>query len=85
MLISGEAGIGKSRLVAELKRAVGEAWHLCEGRCFEQDRALPYALLMELTNATVINPANEPAASLLTEQDKRKFFDAMAETLLPSQ
>ena len=33
--------------------------------------------------AMVVNPANEPAASLPTEQDKRKFFDAMTDTLLP--
>ena len=50
VLISGEAGIGKSRLVAETKNyahssGVQTAFQLAysEERCFETDRALSYA------------------------------------------
>jgi predicted ATPase/DNA-binding CsgD family transcriptional regulator len=51
-LISGEAGIGKSRLVAEvaaLATARGARW--LRGRCFEQDRSLPYTLLADVLRA----------------------------------
>ncbi|HEX7103465.1 MAG TPA: AAA family ATPase [Nitrolancea sp.] len=49
LFISGEAGIGKSRLVAEMRRwAVSEQITWLEGRCFEPDRSLPYALLLDL-------------------------------------
>jgi predicted ATPase len=45
-LIAGEAGIGKSRLVAELKpAAIAQGLTILQGRCFEPDRVLPYAPL----------------------------------------
>ena len=44
ILIAGEAGIGKSRLVAELcSRALAEKFLVWEGHCFEQDNSFPYA------------------------------------------
>jgi len=48
--VSGEPGIGKSRLVAEAK-AYAEALDflvLLEGHCFQTDRAFPYAPLLDL-------------------------------------
>jgi DNA-binding CsgD family transcriptional regulator len=51
-LIVGEAGIGKSRLVAETRaRAVEHGFAIFQGRCFEPDRALPYAPLLDLLRA----------------------------------
>jgi DNA-binding NarL/FixJ family response regulator len=48
-LIAGEAGIGKSRLVAEIKARAGLlGGQIVQGRCFEQERALPYAPLIDL-------------------------------------
>ncbi len=48
-LISGEAGVGKSRLAAEVKRSVREyGFQLIEGQCFEADQSYPYALVLEL-------------------------------------
>src|SRR5581483_7696158 len=49
LLIAGEAGIGKSRLVGEgrdLARRLGLP--LLEGRCFEADSGLPYAPIVDL-------------------------------------
>jgi predicted ATPase len=44
ILIGGEVGIGKSRLVAELRtRATAERWTILEGHCCEQDISFPYA------------------------------------------
>lgn len=51
-LIRGEAGVGKSRLVAEARaHAVDKGFQILQGRCFEQDRALPYAPLLDLLRA----------------------------------
>ncbi len=48
-LIEGEAGIGKSRLVAEAKtRVTALDWLILHGSCFEHDSALPYGPLLDL-------------------------------------
>ncbi|HEX2696217.1 MAG TPA: AAA family ATPase, partial [Anaerolineales bacterium] len=48
-LISGEAGIGKSRLVLEAIQHASELdLQVLKGNCFETDRALPYAPLLDL-------------------------------------
>jgi predicted ATPase len=49
VLVSGEAGIGKSRLIAEIRtQAANCGFTTLTGRCFEQDRAYPYASLIEI-------------------------------------
>jgi DNA-binding CsgD family transcriptional regulator/Flp pilus assembly protein TadD len=49
ILISGEAGIGKSRLVAEAKTvATAQNFLLLEGHCFQGDNLFPYAPLLDL-------------------------------------
>ena len=54
LLISGEAGIGKSRLVREARSlADHRGIHVVEGRCFEADRALPFAPALHILRALV--------------------------------
>jgi DNA-binding CsgD family transcriptional regulator len=54
VLVAGEAGIGKSRLVAEAKLRAGEAGLVVlQGNSFEPDRALPYAPLREMLREVV--------------------------------
>jgi DNA-binding CsgD family transcriptional regulator/tetratricopeptide (TPR) repeat protein len=49
VVISGEAGIGKSRLTAELKaQAAAQGFAILQGHCFEPDRTLPYAPFLDL-------------------------------------
>jgi len=49
VLLAGEAGIGKSRLVAEAKaRADAQGLSTLDGRCFEPDRTLSYAPLLDV-------------------------------------
>src|SRR5689334_17400884 len=60
LLVSGEAGIGKSRIVravTEQARAMGFA--VVQGACFEADRAMPYAPILDLvrTLAATTSPA----------------------------
>ncbi len=51
-LISGEAGIGKSRLVAETKTyAANQGFLLLQGNCFQADRAFPYAPILDLLHS----------------------------------
>src|SRR5215470_4638039 len=48
-LISGEAGIGKTRLVHELAGlAQAQGWALLDAHCFPQDRLCPYAPFLDL-------------------------------------
>jgi tetratricopeptide (TPR) repeat protein/energy-coupling factor transporter ATP-binding protein EcfA2 len=55
ILVSGEAGIGKSRLVAEVQAHANQAGaRVLQGHCFEPDRTLPYAPLQDLLPALPI-------------------------------
>ncbi len=64
VLISGEAGIGKSRLVAELKRrAAHDGFLTLEGHCFEPDRSFPYAPFLDLLHGFLANRSPEATSS----------------------
>ena len=52
VLLAGEAGIGKSRLAAEVgDYAATCGFHIVAGHCCEQDEALPYAPFYEVLDA----------------------------------
>ena len=49
VFISGEAGIGKSRLISEIRAmATNMDYTALSGRCFEQDLSFPYAPWVEI-------------------------------------
>jgi tetratricopeptide (TPR) repeat protein/DNA-binding CsgD family transcriptional regulator len=53
ILLSGEAGIGKSRLAAQGKRQASEQGFLVlQGTCFPTDRSAPYAPLLDLLSSS---------------------------------
>ena len=63
--VSGEAGIGKSRLVAEVKtRAASEGFLVLQGACFQMDSSYPYAPLLDMlrTSAATTPLAGTPDA-----------------------
>ena len=73
-LISGEAGIGKSRLVKEAKARAPEGTTILEGNCFQTESALPYAPFLDLYrnffaahSREEIAPAMESAAPQLVK------------------
>lgn len=67
-LISGEAGIGKSRLVAEARSyAVAQGFLPLQGSCFQADTSYPYAPLLDLLRAFF---ANQISASLTASQEQ---------------
>ncbi len=52
LLVSGEAGIGKSRLVAEARAAADAlGFRVLQGNCFEIDASFPYAPLIDALRA----------------------------------
>jgi tetratricopeptide (TPR) repeat protein len=67
-LISGEAGIGKSRLVAEVKSAaLAQGFQLFQGICFQEDTSYPYAPLLDLLRAYY---ASCPIQTLSADQEQ---------------
>ena len=50
-LVCGEAGIGKSRLVAEAKARAAGDFLILQGNCFQEDRSYPYAPLLDMLRA----------------------------------
>jgi tetratricopeptide (TPR) repeat protein len=71
LLVTGEAGIGKSRLVAEIKHRFGRTllagqaqrtW-LLEGHCFDPDRLLPFAPVLDLLRTFVAIRSIEDVAA----------------------
>src|ERR1051326_3061602 len=57
-LVSGEAGIGKSRLVAEVKSyAAAQDFLLMQGKCFPTDLSCPYAPLLDLLHTSLTSHA----------------------------
>src|SRR2546425_10810497 len=63
-LLSGEAGIGKSRLVAEAKAdATAQGFLLLQTQCFPTDRSCPYAPLLDLLRSYVATSSREDVAT----------------------
>ena len=49
LVLAGEAGVGKSRLLAEARtRSAPQNFLILQGNCFEQDVAFPYAALIDM-------------------------------------
>src|SRR2546421_3983441 len=64
-LLSGEAGVGKSRLVAETKAyAAAQGFLLLQGNCFQTDVSYPYAPLLDLLRSSA---AHQLAAATASE------------------
>jgi len=65
-LLCGEAGIGKSRLIAELKtEASTQGFLLIQGHCFPTDHSCPYAPLLDLLRSIFLHtPAGQLAPDL---------------------
>ena len=72
--VIGEPGIGKSRLLAELRTAVGKQdmtsrW--IEGRCVSYGRGVPYHMILELVRSMYEIPFAAPEAEARTMLEQR--------------
>jgi DNA-binding CsgD family transcriptional regulator/tetratricopeptide (TPR) repeat protein len=87
LLISGEAGIGKSRLVSEtITRATVRDALVLKAQCFETDRGLPYAPFVDLlrdyaAGADLVEAPAAGAERLEPEQQKRRLFRVVTDML----
>lgn len=81
-LLCGEAGVGKSRLIAELKKyATSQNFLMLQGNCFQADQVFPYAPFLDLLRAYFSSsspPANYQDATSLVQEISRFFPDAIA-------
>ncbi len=60
LLVAGEAGIGKSRLVREAKTYAAQlSMSILQGNCFESDHSYPYAPLIDLLRTILVTHAPE--------------------------
>src|SRR6516164_8400099 len=65
-LVSGEAGIGKSRLIGEGKTyALAQGFRLLQGNCFPGDTSCPYAPLLDLLRTQFARQSETEIASEL--------------------
>lgn len=66
VLIAGEAGIGKSRLIQELiGRAAPEGFSIVQGNCFEQSSSSPYAPWADALRAFLAQKSASETVELL--------------------
>ena len=64
VLLPGEAGVGKSRLVTETKAyAAAQDYLLLQGNCFQTDVSYPYAPLLDLLRSSAARQLAEALAS----------------------
>ncbi len=96
LLLHGEAGIGKSRLVAEVKAyAADQGFLVLQGNCFQGDSAVPYAPLLDLFRTQFLAPSSRtpalpdiqrlaPALSRLLPELPQHISDPAAQAALPS-
>ena len=87
LLVSGDPGIGKSRLLAELSaRARARGMVVGEGRALEAVRVAPYALLADAVETVLGSPLDHwrsgaEAPNAPAEQAREDFFGRLAAAL----
>lgn len=63
--LSGEAGIGKTRLATEAREMAAErGWRCLEGNCFEVDQLAPFAPFLDLLGMVSAATAGDPLVEL---------------------
>ena len=84
VMVSGDAGVGKSRLLAEFRASVQQhPIAVVTGSCFEADASFPYALLIDALRALFIHwtDAEIRAAIGSTASELVKLLPELAHTI----
>src|SRR5437879_5716537 len=80
LLISGEAGIGKTRLVSEARaQAVALGLQVLSGTCFEPDHAVVYAPLVDPLRSLLADRPTEDLARVFGGSDMPDLADLLPE------
>ncbi len=77
VVISGEAGVGKTRLVVELRNAAHAlGWRLLAGQCHRTEQVLPFRPLIEALREARLSGDGELVATLppAVQADLRRLF-----------
>jgi len=83
VLLSGEAGIGKSRLVAALEtEARSREFSVLQGNCFQRDLTSPYAPLLDLVRSFVANQSLEVREATF-QPFAQEFFPLLPDLVTP--
>lgn len=84
VLLSGEAGIGKSRLVAELANdARSRGFQVLQGTCYGRDRTSPYAPVLDLIRSFLATqPRDERVAHF--QPFAQEFFPLFPDLVAPA-
>jgi class 3 adenylate cyclase/tetratricopeptide (TPR) repeat protein len=79
--VSGEAGVGKSRLLAEFKRPLGNGVQRISARCASYEMNTPYALLAGLLRSAwrIRETDDENTASIAITQGFMRFREPLEE------
>lgn len=87
VLIEGEAGIGKSRLVSEFKHHLGKTtWRILEGRSLTYRRSIPYWIILELLKGyyeITSTQSNAEIRARLTRQTALVLDEEQSKDILP--
>jgi predicted ATPase len=68
VLVTGEAGIGKTRLAGEARSlASTRAVRVLQGSAFELDRALPYGRIIDLLRAFIAGQTHRTVMKVVSE------------------
>lgn len=70
--VVGEAGIGKSRILAELRNRLGASMNWVEGRCLSYGTAVPYQLVLDLLRGVCGIEESDPP-EVIAEKLRRKL------------
>src|SRR5207244_11027710 len=82
LLISGEAGLGKTRLVSEARaQAVALGLQVLSGASFEPDRAVVYAPLVDLLRSLLADRRAEGLSRVFGAPGMRGLADLLPERL----
>ncbi|OQY36319.1 MAG: hypothetical protein B6243_03525 [Anaerolineaceae bacterium 4572_5.2] len=87
VLVEGEAGVGKSRLVSEFRNRLGKVtWRILEGRSLTYRRSIPYWIILELLKGYYEISSTQSNAEIrarLVKQTSHVLGEEHANEILP--
>ena len=84
VFVSGEAGIGKSRLMLEFRRSIGDQVPWVEGHCMSYGRNIPYVPIIDLIKGRYgIEEGDDDARIIARVHEGTAHWDEAAKSSVP--